>query len=116
MNQDGAVPSPSLLVASPLWIWTCSSFASEEMCWWDTRGVELIRQCCNVSQVSAFQALTHLICLRLHDRDNSQEKFTLTVQSKRCPLEIYQTRETGVRTVVVRDKDCIGSAVRASTH
>lgn len=29
--------SPSSSVASPLWIWTCSSCASEERWWWDTR-------------------------------------------------------------------------------
>lgn len=28
---------PSLTVASPLWIWTCSSCASEERWWWGSR-------------------------------------------------------------------------------
>ena len=38
--------SPSSSVASPLWIWTCSSCAFEGRwwwCWWDTRGTKRVR-------------------------------------------------------------------------
>lgn len=34
--------SPSLTVAFHLWIWTCSSCASEETWWWDSTGIEAL--------------------------------------------------------------------------
>lgn len=103
--------SPSWSVASPLWIWTCSSCASEERWWRDTGETNREREdritgWLQFYYISLYQAFTHLIRLLFHCwlGDVSQQNFGADAAMGCCDKLLQYCGRTTIRQEWEKDQ------------